>query len=97
VHSRLSEAAVQRAQDLATMQDVLSTPLAREAAALVGADLDRVRAGVGTLSDTELRDLASRASVLQGDPVAGAMDSNMRLLIMAALILVVIVLLLAIL
>jgi hypothetical protein len=97
VQSRLSEAAAQRAQDLATMQDVLSTPLAQEAAASVGADLDRVRAGVGTLSDPELRDLAARASVLQGDPVAGAMDRNMRLLIMAALILVVIVLLLAIL
>lgn len=96
VQSRLSEAAAQRAQDLAAVQDVLSTPLAREAAALVGADLDRVRAGVGTLSDPELRDLAARASVLQSDPVAGAMDRNMRLLIMAALILIVIILLLAV-
>ena len=96
VQSRLSEATAQRAQDLATVQDVLSTPLAQEAAASVGADLDRVRAGVGTLSDTELRDLAARASVLQGDPVAGAMDRNMRLLIMVALILVVILLILAV-
>ena len=78
------------------MQDVLSTPLAREAADSVGADLDRVRAGVGTLSDAELRDLAARASVLQSDPVAGAMDRNMRLLIMVALILIVIILVLAI-
>jgi hypothetical protein len=97
VQSRLAEASAQRAQDLATVQDVLSTPLAREAAASVGADLDRVRAGVPSLSDAELSNLAARASVLQGDPVAGAMDRNMRLLIMAALILVVIVLLLAIL
>lgn len=97
VQSRLSEAAAQRAQDLATVQDVLSTPLAREAAASVGADLDRVRAGLGTLSNTELSDLAARASVLQSDPVAGAMDRNMRLLIMAALILIVIILLLAVL
>src|SRR5687767_4299465 len=58
VQSRLSEAAAQRAQDLAAVRDVLSTPLAQQAAASVGADLDRVRAGVGTLSDTELRDLA---------------------------------------
>ena len=48
VHARLSEAAAQRAQDLATVQDVLKSPLAQEAAASVGADLDRVRAGVGT-------------------------------------------------
>jgi len=96
VQSRLSEATAQRAQDLVTVQDVLSTPLAQEAAASVGADLDRVRAGVGTLSDPELRDLAARASVLQGDPVAGAMDRNMRLLIMVALILVVILLILAV-
>jgi hypothetical protein len=96
VQARLTEAASQRAQDLATVQEVLSTPLAQEAATSVGADLARVRAGVGTLSDAELRDLATRASVLQGDPVAGAMDRNMRLLIMAALILVVILLILAV-
>ena len=96
VQSRLAEATAQRAQDLATVQDVLSTALAREAADTVGADLDRVRAGVGTLSGSELRDLAARASVLQGDPVAGAMDRNMRLLIMVALILIVIILVLAI-
>lgn len=96
VQSRLSEAAAQRAQDLAAVQDVLSTPLAQEAAASVGADLDRVRAGVGTLSNAELSDLAARASVLQSDPVAGAMDRNMRLLVMVALILVVILLVLAV-
>ena len=96
VQSRLSEAASQRAQDVAAVQEVLSTPLAQEAAASIGADLDRVRAGVATLTDAELRDLATRASVLQSDPVAGAMTRNMRLLIMAALILLVIILLLAV-
>jgi hypothetical protein len=96
VHSRLAEATAQRAQNLAAVHEVLSTPLAQEAAAMVGADLARVRAGVGTLSDAELTDLAARASVLQGDPVAGAMDRNMRLLVMVALILVVILLILAV-
>ena len=95
VQSRLEGAAAQRAQDLATVQDVLATPLAEEAASSVGADLGRVRAGVSTLSDSELSSLAARASVLQGDPVAGAMDRNMRLLIMIALILVIIVLVLS--
>ena len=97
VQARLAEASAARAQNLATVQDVLSTPLAAEAAASVGADLERVRSGVATLSDAELSDLASRASVLQSDPIAGAMDRNMRLLIMAALILIVIILLLAVL
>ena len=83
------------AQDVATVQDALSTPLAQEAASAVGADLSRVRTGVSTLSDAELSNLAARASVLQSDPVAGAMDRNMRLLIMIALILVIIVLVLS--
>ncbi len=95
VQSRLEGAAAQRAQDLATVNDALATPLAQDAASAVGADLSRVRNGVSTLSDAELSSLAARASVLQGDPVAGAMDRNMRLLIMIALILVIIVLVLS--
>ena len=95
VQARLEGAAAQRAQDLAAVQDVLATPLAREAASSVGADLGTVRAGVSTLSDAELADLAARASVLQTDPVAG-MDSTMRLLVMIGLILVIIILVLAI-
>ena len=97
VQSRLEGASAQRAEDLATVQDVLSTPLAQEAASSVGADLGRVKAGVSTLSDAEVADLAARASVLQSDPVAGAMDRNMRLLIMIGLILVIIILLTSIL
>ena len=95
VQSRLEGAAVQRAQDTAAVQEVLSTPLAAEAASSVGADLGRVRAGVATLSDAELSDLAARASLLQSDPVAG-MDRTMRLLVMIGLILVIIILVLAI-
>jgi hypothetical protein len=96
VQARLAEVSAERAQNLATVQDALASPLAAEAAASVGADLERARAGVATLSDAELSDLAARAFVLQSDPVAGAMDRNMRLLIMAALILLVIILVLAV-
>jgi hypothetical protein len=96
MQSRLSEVATQRAQNVATVREVLSTPIAAEAAASVGADLDRERAGVATLSDAELSDLASRASALQSDPVAGALTSNQRLLVTIALVLVVIILVLAI-
>ena len=96
VQSRLSEATAQRAQHVAMVQEALSTPIAQEAAASVGADLDRLRAGVVTLSDAELSDLAARASVLQGDPVAGALTSTQRMLVTIGLVLVVIILLLAI-
>lgn len=97
VQARLSEAASQRAQNVATVQAVLSMPGAREVAASVGADLGRVRAGVASLSDAELTDLAARASALQADPVAGALTSTQRMLVTIALILVVIILVLAIL
>jgi hypothetical protein len=96
VQARLLQSSAQRAQDLATVDAALATPLAREAAGAVGADLDRLRAGVPSLSDAELSDLAARAGALQSDPVAG-MDRQMRMLVMIALILVIIVLLLAIL
>lgn len=96
VQSRLSEAATQRAQNVAAVQELLATPIAAQAAASVGADLARVRAGVAALSDAELSDLAARASALQSDPVAGALTSNQRLLVTIALILVVIILVLAI-
>jgi hypothetical protein len=96
VEARLAESAAQRTADLAAVDSVLATPLAREAASSVGADIERLRAGVPALSDAELRDLAARASALQADPVAG-MDRQMRMLIMIGLILVIIILLLAIL
>jgi len=97
VHSRLAEATAQRAQNIAAVQGVLATPIAVETAASVGADLNRVRAGVASLSDAELSDLAARASALQSDPVSGALTSNQRLLVTIALVLVVIILVLAIL
>lgn len=96
VHERLAEATAQRAHDLAAVDAVLATPLARDAAASVGADLDVLRGGVSSLSDAELADLAARAAALEADPVAG-LDRDMRLLLMIALILVIIVLLLSIL
>lgn len=96
VQERLAESSARRAQDLAAVDAVLATPLARDAAASVGADLDTLRAGVPMLSDAELADLSARASALGADPVAG-LDRDMRLLLMIALILVIIVLLLSIL
>ena len=97
VQSRLAEATAQRAQNVAAVQGLLSTPVAAEAAASVGADLARVRTGVSMLSDAELSDLAARASALQSDPVSGALTSNQRMLVTIALVLIVIILVLAIL
>ena len=96
VHARLAEASADRARNLAAVDAVLATPLAREAAAAVGADAETLRVGTASLSDAELADLAARSAALEADPVAG-MDRDMRLLLMIALILVIIVLLLQIL
>ena len=97
VQARLAEATAQRAQNLATVQDVLSTPLARGSRGLRRRrprprPRRRGRRFPTPSSATSRRGPPS----LQSDPVAGAMDRNMRLLIMAALILVVIILLLAV-
>ena len=95
VEARLAEASAARAENLAAVDGALTSPLAREAASSVGADVDQLRAAVPSLSDAELADLAARAAALEADPVAG-MDRQMRLLIMIGLILVIIILVLAI-
>ena len=95
VEARLAEAAARRAENLATVDGLLATPLARDAAASLGADVGALRAAVPSLSDAELSDLAARAAALEADPVAG-MDRQMRLLIMIGLILVIIIMVLAI-
>jgi hypothetical protein len=89
--ARLAEAASQRHQDRAAVEANLSTPVAESAARLVGADLSRVRAGVATLSDAELRDLATRSAALQADPVAG-LDSDIKLLLEIFLIVAIVIL-----
>jgi hypothetical protein len=91
--ARLREAAAARARDLAVVDQVLATPEAAAAAARLGADMGRLRAAVPSLSDAEVRDLASRAAALRTDPVAG-LDSDIRQLLVIFLIVAIVILVL---
>ena len=82
LQARFAAVAAERAENLRTVEAALSSPAAAEAAALVHADLGRVRAGVSSLTDEELRDVAARAKLLTVDPVAGA---NAVLLVLAVI------------
>ena len=90
--ARMAEAEAARQQDLAVIEGVLSTPEAAAAAKAVGADLEGLRSGVPTLSDAELRDLAVRSAALQGDPVAGVTDNDLRWLLYIFLIVAIVIL-----
>ena len=92
--ARLAEAEAARQHDLAVLDGVLSTPEAAAAAKAVGADLDGVRRAAPTLSDSELRDLATRAAALQGDPIAGVTDHDLRWLLYVFLLVAIVILVL---
>lgn len=93
VAARLDQARASRAADVATVQDLLATPLAATAAARVGADLARARASVATLDEAELRDLAARARALRRDPAAGV-DKDIHDLLILFLIIAIVILVL---
>jgi hypothetical protein len=90
--ARLVEAEAARQGDLATVDRLLSSPPAAEAARKVGADLDAVRRAVPTLSDADLHDLAARAAALQADPVAGVSDNDLRWALYIFLIVAIVIL-----
>jgi hypothetical protein len=93
VRARLVASASERAAQRASLERLLDSPAAAEAAAASGLDLQELRARVGLLSDGELRELAARADALQTDPVAGGLSTFwivtivvVALLVLAALI-----------
>ena len=92
--ARLAEAEAARQGDLATLDRVLSSPEAAAAAKAVGADLGDVRRAAPTLSDSELRDLAVRAAALEGDPVTGVSDHDLRWLLYVFLLVAIVILVL---
>jgi len=76
IAGRLNAAAAERADNLLRIERLLSAHV--------------LSAGLGALSDRELRDLASRADALEADPVAGG--TTKTLLIIGAIVLVIVVL-----
>ena len=93
---RVLDAATQRAHSLATIDAVLATPAAAQAAQGVGADTNQLRAALPTLSDAEIADLAARADALQSNPVAGLDDDIKTLLIIFLIVAIVILVLQAV-
>ena len=95
VAERLTEAAAAREANLAALGTAFATPEARQAAAALGVDLDATTARLGSLSDSELADLAARTAALEGDPVAGALTREqwMYILIGAAAVIVLLIVL----
>ena len=73
---RLSDAAAERARNIASLDALLATPDADKTAALAGIDLGRARQALPGLNDTDLSDLAQRAAALTTDPVSGYHDAT---------------------
>lgn len=89
IEARLQAAAAERAAQRLAIDGFLSDPLAAQVASSLGVDLREARAAVASLSDDELRDLATRAASLQTDPAPG----GKKALVIVGVIVVVIVLL----
>lgn len=93
VAQRFHDANASRQDDLATLESLLDTRQAREAMHGLGASPNAVRAGVATLSASELQDLAARAKTLNIDPQAG-LSSDVNTLLVVFLIVAIVVLVL---
>jgi hypothetical protein len=93
--ARLAEASAERARNLATVDALLVSPQGSAALAAVGVSEARVRGALPTLSDAELKDLATRAAALQGDPMAGGLTSKQWIWIIAAVVVIVVIIIIA--
>lgn len=93
VAQRLHDANASRQDDLAVIESLLETREARDAMHSLGASPNGVRAGVATLSASELQDLAARARTLRIDPQAG-LSSDVNTLLVVFLVVAIVVLVL---
>jgi len=92
VDTRLAEAAAERAQNLASLDETLASPRAARVAAKAGIDMGEVRRALPLLSDADLRDLSQRAAALNSDPVAGYHEETyflVTILLIVAIVLVI--------
>ena len=96
VAQRLHDAHAERQDDLATIESLLDTSQAVETMRSLGANPSEVRAGVATLSASELQDLAARARTLSVDPQAGLSGDVNTLLIVFLIVAIVVLVLTAV-
>jgi hypothetical protein len=81
----------ERQKDVATVTDFLSTPIAERAMHDSHFDATQVRAAIPTLSDRELKDLATRATDAQQKFAAGGLTNAMLTLIIIAVVVIIVV------
>jgi hypothetical protein len=89
--ARLTAAETARQRDLSTVDRFLASPEAARAAGSVKADAGRLRAGLASLSDGELAQLAAQAASLD---VAAGLDQDIRTLLIIFLIVAIVILVL---
>jgi hypothetical protein len=92
---QLARASIEHAQDVATVERALSSPRAASAAATLGVSLDHLKAAVPTLSQSEVRDLAARASLVRTDPIAGYRSEDVDDLLVVLLVVAIVVVVLS--
>jgi hypothetical protein len=80
-----------RQQNIETLTNFLSTPIARQAMKTAKVDPVQVHNAIPTLSNQDLANLASRATKAQQDFAAGRITNGMLLVIVIAIVVVVIV------
>ena len=92
LHKSVTDASQTRHQNLTTVRQFLSSPVAEKALASAKMDPQQVQTAVSTLSDQELAQLASRADKAQADFAAGTInDRDLILIILAIAVLVLII------
>jgi len=91
VDQALADATATRARDVARVDALLASDAATEAAAKMGVKIETVRQAAARLTDAERQDLLQRARALSTDPVAGAMDPDIKLLLVILLIALIVV------
>ena len=92
VGARVAAKVAEREGHLATLNTALDSDAAAQVAAAFGTDVSHVKQGLTHVSDAELSDLATRASRLRQDPVAGDGTVNELLIIFLIVAIVIIVL-----
>jgi hypothetical protein len=83
--------ASERAQDVATVTAFLSTPIAERTMHDARVDAVQVRTAIPTLSDRELKDLATRSADAQQKFAAGGLTSLALTLIILGVIIIIVV------
>jgi hypothetical protein len=91
LQQQVENASQARQQDIRTVTNLLSTPVAERAMRDAHFDPVQVRTAIPTLSDQELANLATRAADAQQRIAAGGLGFGLSTLIVVAIIIIIVV------